>query len=104
MVGEKRNFITALVYPRYDMLEQWAQAQGLTARGADLGRDPRVLEFLQSQVDAACSDLAQFEKVKRIALLEEEMSPATGEMTPTMKFRRRVVLERHREEIERLYS
>ena len=59
---------------------------------------------MQRQVDASCADLSKYERVKRIALLEHELSIEGGELTPTLKVKRKVIEERWREEIEKLYS
>jgi long-chain acyl-CoA synthetase len=67
-------------------------------------RDPIVVRFIEGRVEARQQDLAGYEKVKRIALLPRPFSLEEGEMTPTLKVRRRVVIERHRDLIDAMYA
>ncbi|MCA1589784.1 MAG: long-chain fatty acid--CoA ligase, partial [Acidobacteria bacterium] len=64
----------------------------------------RIRNLLERQIEDLTSDLAHFEKVKKIALLENEMSVETGELTPTLKIKRRVVDEKYKEIIDELYA
>jgi long-chain acyl-CoA synthetase len=59
---------------------------------------------MQRQVDALCADLSKYERVKRVALLEGELTIEGGELTPTLKVKRRVVDEKYRDVIDRLYA
>ncbi|NDD28139.1 MAG: long-chain fatty acid--CoA ligase [Proteobacteria bacterium] len=104
VIGDNRNFITALVFPTWTTLEVWAQGQGITAKGAALAKEPKVLEFLTKHVEGLCKELSQYERVKKISILENEMTEATGELTPTLKFKRRVILEKHKAAIEGMYG
>jgi long-chain acyl-CoA synthetase len=67
-------------------------------------RNPEVLERVQSEVDAANSRLSRVEQIKRFALLEEEWLPGGDELTPTMKLKRKPIVEKHAERIEELYA
>ncbi len=67
-------------------------------------RDPRILDLIQRQVDAQCADLSKYERVKRIALLERELTIEGGELTPTLKIKRRVIDEKYRDVIDKLYA
>lgn len=103
VIGDNRNYITALVFPNFTTVEAWAKANGVSATGAALSREPKVLEFLRKHVEEMCRDLSQYEKVKKIALLENEMTQDSGELTPTLKFKRRVILENYKDLIESMY-
>jgi long-chain acyl-CoA synthetase len=105
IVGDKRHFPAALVVPRFESLERWAQEKGLAgARREDLVRDERVVAEYQRVIDEMTAHLAQFEKIKRIALLPREFSVEAGELTPKLNVRRRVVEQRYKETIDRLYE
>lgn len=104
VVGEGRAFLTALLVPREEALQARAAEAGIAADGKDLLKDPRTELLLLGDVDRLTADCAPHEKVRRILFLKEPFSLATGEMTPTLKVRRAVVAERHREAIERLYA
>jgi long-chain acyl-CoA synthetase len=105
VVGNRRHFPAALVVPRVAALEAWARAQGIDcADHAALLRSPAVVARYERLVDDLTPHLAQFEKIKKIALLPAEFSIAAGELTPTMKVKRKVVEERYRDVIDRLYE
>jgi long-chain acyl-CoA synthetase len=105
MVGNKRHFPAALVIPKFEALEKWARAQGLafTSR-EELVAAPAVKEHVEREVARLSEDFAQFEKIKKIALLPREFSIETGELTPKLSVRRRVVEEKYKEVIDRLYE
>jgi long-chain acyl-CoA synthetase len=105
MVGNKRNFPAALVVPNYEALEGWAKQGGLGgASREELVRRPEVLAHYRRLVDEMTSDLAQFEKIKKIALLTKEFTQESGELTPTLKVKRRVVEERYKPTIDAMYE
>jgi long-chain acyl-CoA synthetase len=105
MIGNKRNFPSALIVPNFDNLEKWARAQGMSAASRDdLLRDPRVVELYDGTVKDLTRDLAQFERIKKIALLPREFSLEAGELTPTLKVKRRVVEQKYKDVIDRLYE
>jgi len=104
VIGDNRNFISALVVPSFPTLEHWASTHGISARSQALVEEPRALTFLQQQVDDVNRGLSQYERVKKIAVLDHELTQDAGELTPTLKFKRRVILEKYKEKIEALYE
>ena len=105
VVGDRRRFPAALIVPAFDVLSERLKSLGLPAgdRAALVGRSD-VLGLYREIVDALNRDLAQFEQVKQIALLPAEFTIAGGELTPTLKVRRRVIETRWQDTIERLYA
>jgi long-chain acyl-CoA synthetase len=104
MVGDRRPYPVLLVTPAADALEAWAREQGIDAAGpADLLKDERVRGKLESEVLGLVAGLARFEQPKKIGLLGEEFTVESGELTPTLKVKRRVVEERYADVIESLY-
>ncbi len=105
VIGDRRRFPAALIVPAFDVLGERLKALGLPAgeRAALVGRAD-VIGLYREIVDALNRDLAQFEQVKQLALLPAEFTIAGGELTPTLKVRRRVVETRWRDTIERLYA
>ncbi len=105
LLGDRRRYAAALIVPSFPALER---------RLKDLGRPPGsreelasradVLALYQEIIDALNRDLSQFERVKRIAILPTEFSIQSGELTPTLKVKRKVIEERWREAIEALYA
>ncbi|HKS29961.1 MAG TPA: long-chain fatty acid--CoA ligase [Pyrinomonadaceae bacterium] len=105
LVGNERKFPAALIVPDWEQLQSYAELKGLDARTpSELVKHPRIVNLFERQVNAHTEDLAQFEKVKRIALLEQELTIEGGELTPTMKVKRRVVDEKYKDLIDRLYE
>jgi len=105
IVGNRRNFPAALVVPNFEALEGWARAHGLsfTSREELAGR-PEVMAHYERVIQEMTPDLAQFEKIKKIAVIPREFTLEAGELTPTLKVRRRVVEEKYKDVIDRLYG
>jgi long-chain acyl-CoA synthetase len=103
-IGDRRNYVTALLVLDAEALRGWAEREGLVLNGmAEAATDPRVLAEVERGVTEANSHLARVEQVRRWKVLPAEWTPATGELTPTQKKRRRVITERYAAEIDTLY-
>jgi long-chain acyl-CoA synthetase len=104
LVGNGRKFPAALIVPDWERVLSYAQLKGINTRDrAELCKHPRIIDLFERQIAGLTSDLAQFEKVKKIALLENELTIESGELTPTLKVKRRVVDEKYRGVIDELY-
>jgi long-chain acyl-CoA synthetase len=105
LVGNGRNFPSALIVPNWEMLHSYAQLKGLEAQTrSDFATHPRIIDLIQRQIDAQCADLSKYERVKKVALLVDELTIEGGELTPTLKVKRRVVDEKYRNIIDKLYA
>ena len=105
VIGDKRKFPAVLIVPNFAALEPWAREHGVAfSSRQELIADARVQAFYEEIVAELNENLAQFEKLKKVALLAEEFSPANGTMTASLKIRRRAVEERCREQIEKMYG
>ncbi len=105
VIGEGRKFVSALIVPSFEALEKWARAEGIEfASHLDLVSEPRVLDFYRRRIEERSQDLAPFERIIRFTLLPVAMSVEGGEMTPTMKVRRKAAAEKHRHLIEAMYA
>ena len=105
LLGDRRRFVSVLLVPDFPNLERRLDADGLApGTPADLVSREDVRRIFQPIVDQANSDLASYEQVKRFALLPAEFSVATGELTPTLKVKRRVVEECWKDAIEEIYA
>jgi long-chain acyl-CoA synthetase len=104
MIGDRRKYPVMLVVPNWDNLEKWARSKNLawTTR-AELLRNPAVREKMEREVLGECHNLARFEMPKRVGLLEHEFSVERGELTPTLKVKRRVVDKTYKSLIDTLY-
>ena len=105
LVGDRRHFPAALIIPDFRVLAlQLGTALPASASEADrLLARPDVTALFAAVVDAVNARLAQFERIKKFTLLSTELTVATGELTPTLKVKRRVIEERFRDQIERMY-
>ena len=104
LIGNERKFPAALIVPNFEMLESYASVKGLDLKSpADFCNNPRILDLIERQVASHTTSLSQFEKIKKIALLEDEMTVDGGELTPTLKVRRKIVDEKYRDVIDKMY-
>jgi long-chain acyl-CoA synthetase len=105
MVGDKRNFPSALVVPNFANLEKWAREQGIALASREaLVADPRVVDLYDRTVQELMKPYAQYERIKKVALLPREFSIETGELTPKLSIKRRVVEEKYKDLIDRMYQ
>ncbi len=105
VIGDGRRFPAALIVPAFPALEQrLAALQRPFGSREELVSRPDVIALYEEIVQALNRDLAQYEQIKRLALLPIELTIAGGELTPTLKVRRRIIEERWRDTIERIYA
>lgn len=105
VIGDQRKFVTALVVPNLSQLRKWAAEKGLDGEDTEqLVKNPKVVEFIMSQIQNYQKDIAEYEKIKRITLLPHHFSIMNGEVTNTMKVRRPIVARNYAAQIEAMYS
>jgi long-chain acyl-CoA synthetase len=104
LVGNERKFPAALIVPNFEQLENYARIKNLDIKTpAEFCTHPRIVNLIERQVAELTENLSRFEKVKKIALLENELTIESGELTPTLKVKRRVIEEKYRKIIEKIY-
>lgn len=105
LIGAERKFPAALVVPVWEQLESYCKLKGIAAIShSELCRHPRIVDLIQRQIDALTPHLAKYERIKKVALLENEFTIEGGELTPTLKVKRRVIDDKYRDVIEQLYA
>ena len=105
LIGAERKFPAALIVPVWEQLESYCKLKGIEVKSrSELCRHPRIIDLIQRQIDALTPNLAKYERIKKVALLENEFTQEGGELTPTLKVKRRVIDEKYRDVIERLYQ
>jgi len=104
VVGDRKPYVAALITLDEVEIGKWAAERGIEGDVASLARDERVRELVQSVVDEANRDRSRFEQLKRFAIMPRDFTMEHGEVTPTLKLRRRAVGEHFEREIEELYS
>jgi len=105
MVGDRRRYCVLLVVPAFGMLEAWAREEGISwETQVELRENPRVVAHVEQELFGMLSDFASYQRPKKVALLDEEFTLENGMLTPTLKVKRRVVMEHLEDVIDRLYS
>ena len=105
MHGDNRPYCVALITLNEESTTTWARSQGLEFKDyAELSALAPVQELIWGEVEALNKELAPYETIKRVHLLDSELSQESGELTPTLKVKRRVVSDRHAGELEALYK
>jgi long-chain acyl-CoA synthetase len=104
LVGDRQKYVAALIAPNFEALEPWAREKKIeTATRRELVEHPLVIERFKETVKGVNRSLADYELLKRFALVPDEWTIDTGELTPSMKLKRRVLGERYKEEIAGLF-
>ncbi|MGA8142378.1 MAG: long-chain fatty acid--CoA ligase [Candidatus Acidiferrales bacterium] len=105
VVGDTRKFVSALIVPNFANIEAAGRKAGHDfATSAQMTADPWVRDLLSGEIERLTAPLAQYEKPKRFALVEQDFTFANGELTYTMKMKRRVIERRYQDVIARLYA
>ena len=105
LIGDHRNFITALIVPNFDSLVRWAGYKKIQfASHAELIKNPQVIAKVGSRVERVNEQLSNYERVKKITLLDQEMTLEGGQLTPSLKVKRRVVNEMYAAQVESMYA
>jgi len=105
LVGDRQPFVACLLVPNFANLEAEAKARGWSYGSPDeLVERPEVRALYQAEIDAVNAGLASFESIKKFSLLDRELTQEAGELTPSLKVKRRVIAERFADVIGRLYS
>lgn len=104
IVADEYKFVSALIVPNFQFLEQKAEEEGFACENREaLCEHPRVLQFYTDRINTLQQDLAHYEKIKRFTLLPAPFTLERGELTNTLKIRRKVVYEHYAEAIEKMY-
>jgi long-chain acyl-CoA synthetase len=105
VIGENEKFASALLSPNYEFLHNWAGMHGIKFRdNVELIGMPEVIARFQKEVATINKDLGQTEHIKRIKLVSEEWSPQTGEMSPTLKLKRKVLYDKYKPLIDEIFA
>lgn len=105
LIGAERKFPAALIVPVWEQLESYCKLKGIEVKSrSEMCRHPRIVNLIQRQIDGLTPNLAKYERIKKVALLENEFTQEGGELTPTLKVKRRVIDQKYRDVIEQLYA
>ena len=96
LLGDRSGTVSALIVPNYEKLARWAKKENIAFTDAkELANSAMAKKEIKSEIDALSKDLADFEKIRKIALLDHPLSIENGELTPTLKVRRKIVREKY---------
>ena len=104
VIADARHFVSALIVPSFEALEEYARSIGLEYQNKlELLRHGKVVAFFESRINELQRSLAKYEQVKKFTLLPRPFSMELGELTPTLKLRRKVIEQAFGAEIEAMY-
>ena len=105
VIADERKFVSALIIPVYSLLEEYARNHHIEFKTReDLCADPEIMQMMKERIDTLQQQLAHYEQVKRFTLLPHHLSMEKGELTNTLKIRRRVLNENYKAEIDKMYE
>jgi len=105
VIGDRRKYASVIISPHFPLLEDWAHANNVAFRShPDLVAASKVRELYRGIVDDVNKKLAHFETIKKILIVPDEFTVAGGEITPTLKLKRRIIESKYKEQIDELYQ
>ena len=105
VIGDKRKFLSALITLDGPAIEAWAKENGVAYGSlADLAGNEKVRKLIEGHLEEKNRELAKYEQIKRFTLLPDDFTIESGELTPTMKMKRKIVNEKHKDAIESMYA
>jgi long-chain acyl-CoA synthetase len=106
VLGEGQKFPGALIVPAFAFIKDWAQRHGMdlsNATNAEIAANEHVIARIQKVVNTINEEYGSWEKIKKFALLDKEFGIETGELTPTLKFKRKFILEKYKAQVDAFY-
>ena len=105
IIADQRKFVSALIIPVYPLLEEYARSHGISFESReDLCQNPQIHEMMMERIDTLQQQLAHYEQIKRFTLLPHGFSIERGELTNTLKIKRRVLNENYKAQIDAMYA
>ena len=105
VIGENQKFPSALIVPSFLYLKKWSEENGVQpTTNEELVKNPKVIEAIKQAVEKCNSELGHFEQVKKVELLSREWTIDSGELTATLKMKRKVIMEHYKDVVEKIYG
>jgi len=105
IIGDQRKYVSALIVPAFEALEEYAKSRNIAySSREELIAHPEIVQFFAERIEKNQQELAGFEKVKKFKLLAKQFTQEDGEMTPTMKLKRKVINEKYHQVIDSMYE
>ncbi len=104
VIGDNRKYLSALIIPAYEDTHKWAKRNSISvSNNSELIKHPDVVELFQNEIERFTKKFARVEQIRRFTLLDEEWTQGTGELTPTQKVKRRVIDDKYKKVIDKMY-
>ena len=104
LIGDNREYITALINPNFDQLKVLAEGFGVEfANNSELIINPKIVEYIKQEIDFYQKDLSKFERIRKFQLLSEPFTVNGGELSPKMSIKRHIVERKYSDLIEMMY-
>ena len=105
LIGDNKKFVSVLISPNFKNLEGWAKQNGVQGTDhAKLAEDPKVKKLYEGIIGKVNGGLAHFETIKKVTVVPDEWSVEHGELTPSLKLKRRVIVEKYKDQIAKMYA
>lgn len=105
LIGADKKFVSALIVPSFPNLKDWCRKNNIAENSnEELLHNPKIIDMFKELVESFNKFFNHVEQVKKFELLSNEWSVDTGELTPKMSLKRKVVMEKYRDAVERIYS
>jgi len=103
--GDGKKFLSALIVPNFEAIEQWAKERNLSFKSKkEMVENEKVIRLIMHRIEKRSKPLARFEKIKKFVLLDKEFSMEDGEITPTLKLKRKIITDKYKDKLEKLYE
>ncbi|MBL4655338.1 MAG: long-chain fatty acid--CoA ligase, partial [Bacteroidia bacterium] len=105
VVGEGQKFAAALIYPSFDNLKIWCEKNGVSySSNEEVIKDEKVLSQFDSELEIYNAEFGNWETIKKFELVSDEWTPESGLLTPTLKLKRKVIMEKYKDLVDNIYS
>jgi len=105
VIGEGQKFPAALIFPAFDILKEWCKDNGIdAANNEEVIRNEKVIEKFKTEIASFDDNFGQWEQVKKVELVADEWTPESGLLTPTLKLKRKVLMEKYKDLVEKIYA
>ncbi|MDT8273929.1 MAG: AMP-binding protein, partial [Desulfomonilia bacterium] len=105
IIGDNRNYLTALIVPAFEILEPWAKENEIAFSSRDeLLRHEKVKSLFDEEIEKYMAEFARVEQIKKYTLMSQPWTQDTGELTPTLKVKRRIIINKFADVIDKMYA
>ncbi len=105
LIGDNKKFVSVLISPNFKALEEWGQKNGVSVGDhSKLASDPKVQKLYEGIIAKVNGSLAHYESIKKVTVVPDEWSVEEGELTPSLKLKRRIIVDKYKNQIDKMYA